>query len=187
MLKCNHGSGWNIIVRNKAKLDIRKTVEQLTKWMTMNYAYEAGFELHYKDIIPKIIAEKYIENNNDEIYDYKCYCFNGHLYFIQFISDRKHGIKMAYFDRDWRLQQFVNNHPQIDFTVPKPDNLDKLIYLAETLSQGFPFVRVDFYRLNNGDLKFGEITFTPTSGTQDWRPPSANEMLGALLILPEKY
>lgn len=185
-LKCNHGSGWNIIVPDKSALNICETREKLDKWMHMNFAYEAGFELHYRDISPRIIAEEYIENSGGEIYDYKCYCFNGKLHFIQFISDRKTGMKLGYFDRDWKLQPFVNNHPQIDFEVPKPENLDELIAMAEKLAIGFPFVRVDFYRLNNGELKFGEMTFSPTSGTQDWRPASANRMLGELLILPEK-
>lgn len=185
-LKCNHGSGWNIIVPDKTVLNISEARGKLDKWMHMNFAYEAGFELHYSDIVPKIIAEEYIENSNGEIFDYKCYCFNGKLHYIQFISDRKTGMKVGYFDRKWKLQPFVNNHPQIDFQVPKPENLDELIAMAEKLAIGFPFVRVDFYRLNNGEFKFGEMTFSPTSGTQDWRPASANRMLGELLILPEK-
>lgn len=184
-LKCNHGSGWNIIVHDKARLDREQTKKQLDTWMKKNFAYEAGFELQYRDIVPKIIAEEYIENRGGEIYDYKCYCFHGKVFYIQFISDRRSGMKLGYFDRDWNLQPFVNNHPQIDFDVPKPDNLDELISLAQTLAEGFPFVRVDFYRLNDGTLKFGEMTFSPASGTQDWRPASANKLLGDLLTLPQ--
>lgn len=185
-LKCNHGSGWNIIVHDKSRLDIDAARKKLDEWMHKSFAYECGFELHYNDIVPKIIAEEYIENNGGEINDYKCYCFGGKFYYVQYIVNRNSGMKLAFYDRNWKKQSFYNDHPQIDFEVPKPDNLDELVMLAENLAEGFPFVRVDFYRLNNGELKFGEMTFTPASGIQDWVPASANFMLGELLKLPKK-
>lgn len=183
-LKCNHGSGWNVIVDDKQKLNIEEAKRKFDRWMSEDYTYKAGFELHYGDITPRIIAEEYMENAGGDIYDYKFYCFDGEVKYVQFLMDRKHGLKMGYFDPDWKLQPFVNNHPQIDEDVPKPDNLDQMIRLAEILSAGFPYVRVDFYRLNDGTIRFGEMTFTPASGTQDWDPPQTNDMLGAMLRLP---
>lgn len=183
-LKCNHGSGWNLIVTDKSKMDMEQAKSKFDLWMSLDYTFKAGFELHYGKIPPRIIAEEYMENSGGDIYDYKFYCFGGKVHYIQFMMDRKQGLKVGYFDRDWVLQPFVNNHPQIDIEVPKPENLAMMIQLAEALSEGFPYVRVDFYRLNDGTIRFGEMTFTPASGTQDWKPPQANEMLGALLRLP---
>lgn len=185
-LKCNHGSGWNVIVEDKDSLDLEKTKARFDSWMSQNFAYKAGFELHYRDIVPKIIAEEYMENLDGDIYDYKCYCFDGKVHYIQFLMGRKTELLMAYFDREWNKQEFRNNHPSCDGCYDKPDNLDELIVLAEKLSTGFPYVRVDFYRLNDGTIKFGEMTFTPASGTQDWDPPETDYMLGKLLHLPER-
>lgn len=180
-LKCNHGSGWNIIVKDKNNLDIQDAKYKIDKWMSDNFAYKAGFELHYKDITPKIIAEEYMENSGGDIYDYKFYCFDGKVEYIQFLMDRIHGLKMAYYDREWKKMWFVNNHPMIQEEVECPDNLREMIDLAETLAKGFPYVRVDFYRLNDGTIKFGEMTFSPASGTQDWKPQKANLLLGEKL------
>lgn len=183
-LKCNHGSGWNIIVDNKDNFDVNAAKLKIDQWMGENFAYKAGFELHYKDIVPKVIAEEYMENDGGDIYDYKFYCFDGRVEYIQFLMGRKTELQMAYFNRLWQKQSFCNNHKMIIANVEKPDNLEQMIELAETLSIGFPYVRVDFYRLNDGTIKFGEMTFTPASGTQDFRPKSADYMLGELLHLP---
>ena len=185
-LKCNHGSGWNIIVEDKSKFDKQEAKRKIDLWMKKDFAYEAGFELQYSYVKPKIIAEEYMENEDGDIYDYKFYCFNGQAKFIQFLMGRKKHLQMAYFDTEWNKQKFVHNHPRIEKQIPKPDNLTEMIELAETLSQGFSYVRVDFYRLNDGRIRFGEMTFSPASGTQDWKPSWANYMLGDLIVLPEK-
>lgn len=183
-LKCNHGSGWNIIVTDKEKLDMADAKQKIDSWMATDFTYKAGFELHYGEITPKIIAEEYMENAGGDIYDYKFYCFGGRVYYIQFLMDRKNGLKMGYFDREWKLQPFHYRYARLDAPLAKPDNLDQMIALAEKLSEGFPFVRVDFYRLNDGTIRFGEMTFTPATGTMAWNPPKTNEMLGKLIVLP---
>ena len=68
--------------------------------------------------------------------------------------------------------------------IPKPENLDKMLDIACTLSQGYPCVRVDLYSLNDGSIKFGEMTFTTESGISRWHPESANEYMGSLIHLP---
>ena len=183
-LKCNHGSGWNIIVTDKSKLDLDEAKRKIERWMGTNYACQAGFEMQYNQVKPKIIAEEYMENDDGDIYDYKIYCFGGKAKYIQFLMDRKNGLQMAYFDTKWKKQGFVHNHPRIEKNIPKPDNLNEMLNLAEVLAQGFPYVRVDFYRLNDGTIRFGEMTFSPASGTQDWIPSRTNYMLGDLIHLP---
>jgi hypothetical protein len=183
-LKCNHGSHWNIIVNDIKSFDKEKAKKKFDYWMSLNYAFIEGFEMHYKDIPPKIIAEEYMENSNGEMYDYKFFCFSGKVKYIQFLAERTNGLKMAYFDTNWVKQPFVNNHPMIKEHIPKPDNLREMIEIAEKLAERFSFVRVDLYRLNDGKILFGEMTFTPASGTQNWIPSSTNNMLGNLLKLP---
>mgnify|MGYP000116809881 FL=1 len=45
-------------------------------------------------------------------------------------------------------------------------------------------MRVDLYSLNDGSIKFGEMTFTTESGISRWHPESANEYMGSLIHLP---
>ena len=185
-LKCNHGCGWNIIVTDKSKLDLAEAKEKIDRWMATDFAYQAGFELHYGEITPKIIAEEYMENDGGDIYDYKIHCFNGQAKYVMFLSERKTGLRMGYFDLNWNLEPFFYTYKKLETIPPKPDNLDQMIWLAEKLSEGFPFVRVDFYRLNDGSIRFGEMTFTPATGTMAWYPPEANKMLGDLICLPKE-
>ena len=164
VLKCNHGCAYNIIVKNKDKLNKEKTRKKIEKWLKKDYGMR-GYELHYSNIPRKIIAEEYIENANSDLYDYKVWCFNGKAHYIQFLSERNtKGLKMAFYDRNWNKQNFAYSHPLDEKTVQKPKGLKILLELAEKLSKGFNHVRVDFYITNSGKIYFGEMTFTSCSG-----------------------
>lgn len=186
VIKCNHGCAYNIIVKDKSKLDLTEVKAKLDKWMNDNFAYHS-MEMHYRDIEPKIIIEKYIENEGTEdLYDYKFWCFAGKVYYIQFLSERNlSGLKMAFYDRNWQKQNFVYSYPLDKKNMSKPDNLQQMIDLAEKLSAEFNHVRVDFYRLNNGKILFGEMTFTTASGTCKWNDEKINRYFGDLIKLPE--
>ena len=186
VIKCNHGCGYNIIVKDKANFDQAKAREKINKWMNENFAFRAGFELQYKNIPHKIIIEKYIENKiAQDLYDYKFWCFNGKVKYIQFISERnKSGLRMAFYDRDWNKQSFFYSHPLDEKVIEKPNNLNIMISLAEKLSKGFSHVRVDFYRLDDGTILFGEMTFTSASGIGRWNTKKIDMELGKLIKLP---
>ncbi len=186
VIKCNHGCGYNIVVKDKSKLDLIDARKKVEKWMQENFAYHSGLELHYRDIVPKIIIEEFIENEGTgDLYDYKFWCFNGRVHYIQFLSERNlDGLKMAFYDRTWKKQDFVYNYPMDEKDNARPDNLDAMIKLAETMARGFPHVRVDFYRMNDGRIYFGEMTFTSATGTCGWSTPEINRHLGRLIKLP---
>ena len=107
VLKCNHGSGMNIIFLNKNKINISDAKKKINNWMKINYAYYQGLELQYKNIKRKIIAEEYIENENNNLIDYKLWCFNGKVDTIMVISDRNNEKKYSFYDRDWNLLPFL--------------------------------------------------------------------------------
>lgn len=188
VIKCNHGCGYNIIVSDKSKLDLKETKEKINKWMSENFAYKNGLELHYRDINPKIIIEKYLENlGAKDLFDYKFWCFNGKMEYIQFLSERKlSGLKMAFYDRKWNKQNFVYSYPLDDKNIARPYNLDLMISLAEKLGEGFNHVRVDFYRMDDGTIYFGEMTFTSCSGYSKWNNNEIDRKLGDLIKLPKK-
>ena len=185
VIKTNHGAGYNIIVKDKSKLNIKNARKKINKWMKTDYCFKSGFEFQYLNIKRKIIAEEYLENNKNELYDYKVFCFDGKVDTIAFFSERKKRVKLAFYDLNWNKLNytFYGYDKKI---MPKPKNLDELIKLSEILSQGFAHVRVDFYILNDGSIKFGEMTFYTHSGTAHWRPAKVDKIYGKKLKLPSK-
>ena len=186
VIKCNHGCAYNIIVRDKTKLDLAEVKEKLNKWMSENFAFKAGYELHYRDIKPKIIIEKYMENKGSQnLYDYKFWCFNSEVKYMQFRDDFSANLKMVFYDLNWKKQPFYYDHPLYDKELEKPDNFQDMINIAKKLCQGFAFVCVDMYRLNDGTIYFGEMTFTRSTGAAHWNNEKYNKTLGDMIKLPK--
>lgn len=186
VLKANHGSGMNIIIYNKKKTNIKKIKKIAKKWMKKNYAFENGYEFHYMNIKPKIIAEKYFENIKGDLYDYKVYCFDGRVESIAFLSGKKTFRRIAFFDSQWNRLNYTDTYPPFEKKIPKPNKLNEMIKISQILSKGFAFVRIDFYILNNGEIKFGEMTFTPNSGLINFNPKEQDRIFGEMIKLPNK-
>jgi len=58
-----------------------------------------------------------------------------------------------------------------------------MIEISKILSEGFPFVRIDFYDTIFSPL-LGEMTFYPTGGTKPLKPDSFDKKMGDLFIIP---
>lgn len=189
VLKATHGSGWNIIVQDKRRINVQHIRRLLRLWLETDYCF-LGFELHYHFCEPRIIAEEYMENlspsGDEDLFDYKFWCFGGRCEFIQFFEGRSRGVHTAIFNRNWERQPFSYDRPRVNRDVPKPDNLEEMINYAERLAGNFAHVRVDFYRLDDGSIVFGEMTFAHHNGLCIWNPPETDIMLGNYIALPEK-
>lgn len=184
VIKANHGSGMNIVVKDKSALNMKYAKDETTRWMNTIFGYE-GMEIHYFDIPRKILIEKYIEEMDGNLFDYKIYCFNGEPRYIQVMGNRDMVNKTAnemFFDLDWNKMPFHHTQPEFDFVIERPEKLDELIQVARVLCEGFKYVRVDLYIINN-EVKFGEMTFSPANGMGEWNPPEVNYELGKLLDL----
>lgn len=170
VLKCNHGSGFCYTVRHKNRIDMQILKYQFDKWMKYNFAFRF-LELQYRDIVPKIIAEEYIEQSDGNLIDYKIHVFNGEPKIIQVIGDRdleKHTAKECFLTPEWIPGNLMSHAYDRYDTIPeKPSNLDKMLETAVVLGEGFKYVRVDLYNID-GQIKFGEMTFTPASGYGKW-------------------
>ena len=185
VIKCNHGSGFNIIVKNKSRLNLTKVKSTIEKWMNINYAFFGGLELQYRDIKHKIIIEKYLDDNTGDLRDYKITCFNGKPHFIWIDSDRHSNHKRNLYDLNWNQLPYKVNTRYSTFPSPKkPKCLEKLLELASILSKNFIYVRVDFYIIND-KIYFGEMTFSSSSGTEDISPKYFEDELSSLIILPK--
>lgn len=180
VIKCTHGCAYNIICSNKKKLDIIQTKKRINKWLKEKYGY-ATSELHYTKIKPKIIIEKYLcDQNGNMPKDYKFYCMNGTVKCILVCSERDKKLRLSYYDKEWNRLNYEKKEWSSDVDIEKPKNLNKMIEIAEVLSIGFPFVRVDFYN-DNGRIIFGELTFTPACSCAPYYNDYGNNELGKMI------
>lgn len=168
VLKCTHDSGGVVICKDKEKLNKKVAKNLLEKCLKRNY-YWHGREWPYKNVHPKIIAEKFISdkgNIDTKLTDYKFFCFNGKVNNVMVCLDRDSGAtKFYFFSPDWKFMRInkCGKAAPIDFTLPKPECLDEMVFVAEKLAKGLPFVRIDLYQ-SNKMVYFGEITFFSDSG-----------------------
>lgn len=179
VLKCNHDSHSVIVCKDKSKLDINKTKEHLAKCLRTNLFWW-GREWPYKDVKPMIFAEELLEENGEnDLKDYKLMCFDGEMRCSFVCSERfdKDGLKVTFFDKDWNKMPFTRSYPFSTKPIPRPQNYQEMITLAEELSKGLRFVRVDFYEVN-GQLYFGELTFFPGSGFEKFTPDYWDDTIG---------
>lgn len=187
VIKCNHGSGMNIIVRDKGKLNIQEVSSKLKKFMQDDFAYHVGYEMHYHDIPHRIFVEEYKEDDNQKssLFDYKFWCFNGEPKFMTITDGFGHG-DMSFYDMNFQKTNISRN----DFKEPKtpfkkPENFDKMIEYSKKLSEDFLFVRVDFYEVG-GKLYLGELTFTPGAGFMKFKDKNQDKMIGDMLSLGDR-
>lgn len=184
VLKTNHSSGTNIICKDKNGMNIKDTLNQLNYWMKKNYYNSTGRERQYKNIQRRILCEKYLDEGQSGLTDYKIYFFEGKPYFIRRMAGRYSDLSKSTHGINWELLPFTiySEHEVDPRSIKKPKNLAKMVELASILAQPFNAVRVDFYNLN-GQLYFGELTFTPAAGIQHFLPDKYDEFFGSKFML----
>lgn len=185
VMKPTHTSGDIFICKDKDKINYKKLRKKVNKWLKRKYYYFHR-EWPYKNIKPRIIIEEYMKDNTkkDELKDYKFMCFNGKVKCAFVCSDRyeKDGLKVDFYDLEWRKMPFQRHYPNSKENIPKPKNYELMIELAEKLAKGITFIRVDFYEINER-VFFGELTFFPGSGFEEFTPEEYDEFLGEMLDL----
>ena len=189
IIKANNGDGkgTNRILRKAELTEDKKqeTLELVDMWLHRKNIGALHAEPHYKGMKPCVIAEEVLpcDPGTTTLTDYKIWCFNGKAYYVWICNDRSAGGNSAHvmtYDLEW------NAHPEFSVfnsdylrgeIMPKPENLDEMIRVAEKLSQGFPELRVDLYNVK-GKVYFGELTFTSQGGFMDFYTPEFNLELG---------
>ncbi len=188
VIKVTSDSGGIVVCKNKEKLNIEEAKRKLAKGWGHNY-YLKNKEFPYKDLKPRIIAEKYMEDESGyELKDYKIFCFNGKPSVLFVASDRqKEGeeTKFDFFDVEWNHLPFTNGHPNAKNVIVKPENFEEMLWVAGTLAKEIdaPQVRIDLYNCN-GKIYFGEITFFHWSGMKPFNPVEWDFKLGEMIKLP---
>lgn len=185
VLKCTHDSGGLSICKDKKEFSIKEAKKKLSKSLKRNFYY-FGREWPYKNVKPRIIAEKYmVDESGIELKDYKIFCFNGKAKFILVDFGRFSNHYRNIYDLDWNLLDLQIKFPSDNNNkIPKPKKLDEMINIAEKLSKDIPHLRVDLYSINE-KIYFGELTFYHGSGFTNFLPEEWNNIVGDLLELPK--
>ena len=189
IIKANNGDGkgTNKIIDKKTLTPqtLERYRKMIAEWLSRKNIGALHAEPHYKDMTPCVIAEEVLELEEGEssLTDYKLWCINGRCEYIWVCRDRSAGgnsARVLTYDRDWiahpEISVFNSDYLQGE-PIAKPENLMDMIRIAETLSEGFPILRVDLYNVR-GKIYFGELTFTSQGGFMDFYTPEFLEMLG---------
>lgn len=185
VLKCTHDSGGLVICRDKSKFDIKSAKKKINRSLRSNYYYH-GREWPYKNVEPRIIAEEYMQDgDNYSLIDYKFYCFNGkieYLYVSEGLEDHSTA-KISFLTSDWNFAPFNRSDYKSFEELPlMPGNYKRMLSLAEQLSKGFRFIRIDLYEINK-KVFFSEFTLTPCGGYMPFVPEEWDLKLGEFLEL----
>lgn len=172
VLKCTNGSQSVLVCTDKEKLDIGYAKKEMQKWLKDDFS-RMKKEPQYKYVKNRILIEKYMEDDSGELRDYKFYCFNGKPLWYAVFSGRFSDKRVDTYTIEGKfLEDCKNGGPNVKSStepMPKLSNLDEFISLSEKLAQPFTFVRVDFYMVN-GQIYFGELTFTDGAGAEPLLP-----------------
>ncbi len=189
VLKCTHDSGGIAICRDKNTFDFDSARKKIQKSLKKNF-YWSQREWPYKNVKPRIIAEKYMEDSRShDLRDYKFFCFDGVVKALFIATDRQDSgseTKFDFFDSEFKHLPLTNGHPNADVTPSKPETFEKMKELAEKLSRKIPQLRVDFYEVD-GKVYFGELTFSHWSGLMPFSPEKWDKKFGEWINLPETY
>ena len=185
VLKVCWGSGQNIIVRDKSKMNKKEILEKLKKWLdprSNHYFY--SFEYGYKNVPPRIICEKYMGELSQNLTCYKVFNFCSKSYLIQAVFDDKTDYEtINYYDLNWKKLELRQNYPNNDRDIPPPKHLDEMLKCAGQLAQPFKyFVRTDFFEVGDSVL-FSEFTFYSDNGMERFHPAEWDRTLGDLIDL----
>lgn len=172
VLKCTNGSQSVLICKDKANFDVEFAKKEMQKWLDDDF-YKMKKEPQYKNVRNRILIEKYMEDDSGELRDYKFYCFNGKPSWYAIFSGRFSDKTVDSYTIDGSfLPDCKNGGPNVKLSknpLPKLDNLGTFVSLCEKLAEPFTCVRVDFYMIN-GQIYFGELTFTDGAGSEPIYP-----------------
>lgn len=157
-------NGIYIKVIEKSKTDIDDLCQELKEWLKPKNLLIHSFCSAYYKAIPRILAEEYMESIKDQLFDYKFFCFNGKPYCMYAATEQFHDscYPVSFYDLNWNQLDVKYGNHRTEF-IPKPPHFEEMKEIATKLSQGFPFIRVDFFDTPD-KLYMAELTFYPGGG-----------------------
>jgi hypothetical protein len=190
VLKTTHGGGNTgvVICHDKSRFNRDEAVNKLRKSLKQNL-YQTMKEWPYKNVPKRIIAEEYVEPDEEakDLPDYKFFCFDGVVKSLFVGTERGTGdVKFDYFDANFNHLDLIQVHPMSGKNLKKPEKFEEMKEVASRLSKGVPHVRIDLYHVN-GKIFFGEMTFYHHGGVVPFHPEKWDYEFGSWLKLPMPY
>ena len=186
VLKTTHDSGGVVICRDKNNFDYDAAKRKLKKSLKTNFYWHAR-EWPYKNVKPRIIEEKYMEDSTTkDLRDYKFFAFDGVVKALFIATERQNQneeTKFDFYDSEFNHLDFTNGHPNSSIEIAKPQKFEEMKRLAEKLSDKIPQLRCDFYEID-GNVYFGELTFFHWSGLTPFNPEEWDKTFGDWIKLP---
>ena len=182
VIKTTHDSGSVILVSEDRPLIYNQAKQIIERSLKNNY-YWYSREWVYKNIVPRVIVEEFIETISLFPVDYKFYCFNGTPKMCAIISGREGKPKMDFVNLKYERLPYKQRYNNSERLPVKPKCWNEMINFSEELSKDIPFLRVDFLSKKNGDCLVGELTFYPSSGLIPFDNPEHDIEIGKWLKL----
>ena len=178
---------WIEFIHHKSEVNLKKKAKEWRKWFLWKKTLINGYTQAYRNCKPRILAEQYLENIKNQLFDYKFYCFNGDPFCCcvntqHFEKGKEHTFPITYYDMNWeKIGVRSGVHETED--CAKPSHYDEMVEISKVLSKDFPHIRVDFF--DTGDkLYLSELTLYSGGGYFKYDPESFNVKMGELFVLP---
>lgn len=181
VVKATHGSGADFLffVRDKQNIPTATIKQRAYQLLKQKYGHITN-ESWYTKMHPQIIVEEMLQDDRYNVpLDYKIFVFGGQAKLIQVDYSRFTNHTRTLYDINWQALPFTFKYPQ-GIISPKPKLLAEMISAAESLAEGFDFLRVDLYCINDQRIVFGEITLTPEAGWGKFCPKVWDYKLGEM-------
>lgn len=183
VLKCTHDSHGLVICRDKDKLDIKSAKKKLKKGLSKNYYYHFR-EWPYKNVKPRIIAEKYLENSDVGSFpDYQFLCFDGLAKCHKTEFDRFVANFANYYDVQANLMKAGKIICSPNPEAVRPERLEHIRKLTDKLLKSNAFLHTEFYDIG-GKIHLGELIFYHAPGFEEFTYDKNDELSGSWIELP---
>jgi len=183
VIKPNHGSGWHCVIRRKSESSLDAAIGVTQDWLMKDFYYVRR-ESQYRNVKRFLMFEKLLGTNLDgTITNYRFFCFRGTPAFVQ-VSLQQPSKRRLLYDLAWNKLDIKYKYSNAG-TIPRPQNLEEMRQVAQSLAEGFEFVRVDLYDTSEG-VFFGELTFLPTAAADGFDPMEFDEFLGKCWSVPTR-
>lgn len=181
VLKPTHGSGWVRLVPDRTAAGRDAMLAEARGWMHASF-YDLWREWGYRHVRPRLVAEHRVAPMPGEPtpVEYRFWMFGGRLALFRVSIGFMGQVRGCAFDSALRPVSFaISDRPNRPLPPPAPEDFAWMLGLAQRLTAGIDFLRVDFLQ-EAGRIWLGELTAYPDAGTAPYQPWAWAEWMGAV-------
>lgn len=170
VMKANHASGWNAFTLEGQPPDIKEIRKLAARWLRRSFG-KNKMEWAYQSIKRKVIFEEMIVGSDGAMArDIKFAVFDGKCRFIVLVDGRFGAHCWHHMTPEWTRLLTTPSSARNNPDPLRPQHFDEMLRIAEKVSEGFDFFRVDFLYTDERFV-LNEITLYDASGWDPLDPP----------------